>query len=298
MGVKNREKRGALAFLSKTIYLFPAVILMAVFFAGPVVLTVYYSFTNLALTGAAAQNFRFVGFDNYIRLFQDTALFSSVQKTLVFLIGSIIGQTITGFFIALFMREKSRTFRRVIGAFVIGGWVMPEMVASICLTSVFSKTGSLNLLLSLFGEFDTNWLYAAPMLTMIISNVWRGTAFSMMVYQSALDNVPGDIVESASLDGATGFQRMIYIILPCIKNTIMTNTMMITLMTLGVFGMIYSMTGGGPGNLTTTLPIFMYLRAFKNYDMGYGTAISMILLAIGVFFGVLYTRFASRTEVV
>ena len=112
----------------------------------------------------------------------------------------------------------------------------------------------------------------------------------MMNFQSALDGVPADIEEAARVDGAGPFQTMIRIVLPCIKNTIATNTMLNTLSTLGVFGLIYMMTGGGPGTKTLTLPIFMYRQAFISQQLGYGTAISMILLVIGIVLSVFYTR--------
>lgn len=292
----NSKKWGGKNLFSKVIYLVPALALMAIFFLGPVLLTVYYSFTNMAITGSAAANFQFVGLSNYIKMFSDKALLTSVLNTLVFLIGCLVGQTLFGFFLALLMKNKRKGFRRVVGAIVLAGWVMPEIVCAICMYSFFTGEGTLNVILGLFGVEEIAWLYEYPMLSVIIANVWHGTAFSMMVYQSALDDVPAEIEESARLDGANSVQNLFYIILPTIRNTIMTNTMLITLMTLGVFGLIFAMTSGGPGTATTTLPLFMYFRAFKNYDLGYGTAISMILLVLGVFFGVFYTRVASKEK--
>lgn len=112
----------------------------------------------------------------------------------------------------------------------------------------------------------------------------------MMNFQSALDSVPGDIEEAARVDGATRFQTIIHIVLPYIKSSIATNTMLNTLSTLGVFGLIYMMTNGGPGTSTLTLPIFMYRQAFVSQQLGYGTAISMLLLVIGMILSIIYTR--------
>ena len=96
------------------------------------------------------------------------------------------------------------------------------------------------------------------MLSVIIANIWHGTAFSMLNFQSALDNVSGDIEEAARVDGANRVQVLWKIIIPCIKDTIATNIMLNTLSTLGVYGLIYAMTGGGPANKTTTLPIYIW----------------------------------------
>ena len=92
------------------------------------------------------------------------------------------------------------------------------------------------------------------------------------------------------MDGANRFQTLIRIIVPCIKDTIAPNTMLNTLSTLGVFGLIYAMTGGGPGSSTTTLPIFMYNQGLKGLQLGYGTAIGMLILIVGAVCSVIYTR--------
>lgn len=134
------------------------------------------------------------------------------------------------------------------------------------------------------------WLFTVPMLTIILANIWHGTAFSMLVFQAALDDVPNEIEEAAVVDGASKWKIFTRIIIPYIKSTITTNMMLVTLQTLGVFGLIYAMTGGGPGNSTTTLPIFMYNQAFVNYQLGYGTAISLLLLLIGIVLSLLYIR--------
>ena len=112
----------------------------------------------------------------------------------------------------------------------------------------------------------------------------------MMVFQAALDNVPADTAESAMLDGANRWNTLIYIIIPQIKATIFSNTMLITLKTIGVFDLIFTMTGGGPAGKTQTLPVYMYLQAFKSFQLGYGSAISVVLLALGIALSVLYTR--------
>jgi multiple sugar transport system permease protein len=272
-------------------YLLPSIVIMLVFFIYPILLTFFYSFTNLALTGESARELKFVGLDNYIRMFADPTVKVSIWNTLVFLIGSaVIGQQVLGFLIALLMKHKNKTFRRMIGTIVLAGWVTPEIVCALCLYSFFSDEGTLNAILSAFGIPEVAWLFTVPMLTIILANVWHGTAFSMLVFQAALDDVPSDIEEAAVVDGGSKWQILFRITLPYIKETITTNMMLVTLQTLGVFGLIYAMTGGGPGTKTTTLPIFMYNQAFINYQLGYGTAISLLLLLIGIVLSLFYIR--------
>lgn len=272
-------------------FLLPSIVIMLLFFIYPILLTFFYSFTNLALTGEAAKELKFVGLDNYTRMFQDPTVRISIWNTLVFLIGSaVIGQQVLGFLIALLMKHKNKTFRRVIGTVVLAGWVTPEIVCALCLYSFFGDEGTLNAIISFFGISPVTWLFTVPMLTVILANIWHGTAFSMLVFQAALDDVPSEIEEAAVVDGASKLQILLRITIPYIRETITTNAMLVTLQTLGVFGLIYTMTGGGPGTKTTTLPIFMYNQAFVNYQLGYGTAISLLLLLLGIVLSLFYIR--------
>ncbi|WP_238916785.1 sugar ABC transporter permease [Clostridium sp. YIM B02555] len=281
----------------KYIFLLPAVSLLLLFFIFPIVLTVIFSFSNLSLTGSQAQDFKFIGLENYRQMLKDTQVFKSIVNTLVFLVcSSLIGQQVFGFLIAVLMKNKNTIFRRVVGSIVLSGWVMPEVVCALCMANFLNDAGTLNSIINAFGGTPVSWLFKYPMLSIVIANAWHGTAFSMLVYQAALDDVPTDIEEAAVVDGASNIAILFKIILPNIKGSIITNMMLNTLSTLGVFGLIYMMTGGGPGDSTTTLPLLMYNDAFGSFQIGYGTAISMILLTIGVILGVIYVK-ASKVKI-
>ena len=274
----------------KSVLLIPALVLLLAFFIIPIVLTVYYSFTNMALTGAAAQNFQFIGLENYKRILSYPNTLVSIRNTFIFLIGSLVGQSVLGFLIAYFMKGKAKAFRRVVGPCILAGGVMPEIVVSLCCLAFFDVSGTFNKIIGTLHIPGVDFIYGHPMMTIIIANVWHGTAFSMLNFQSALDNVSGDIEEAARVDGANRIQTLVRIIVPCIKDTIATNTMLNTLSTLGVFGLIWALTGGGPGMSTTTLPIYMYNQGLKNFQLGQGTAVGMILLFVGAVCSIIYTR--------
>lgn len=125
---------------------------------------------------------------------------------------------------------------------------------------------------------------------MSFANVWRGTAFSMLIYSAALAEIPQEVTESAEVDGASGRQRLWHITLPMIRRSIGTNLMLNTLQTLSVFGLIWAMTRGGPGSRSQTLPVFMYDQAFLKSLIGYGTAVALLLLVVGALFSVVYLR--------
>jgi multiple sugar transport system permease protein len=272
-------------------------VLLGVFLLGPVIWSFYGSFTDASLTGAAAQGASFVGFDNYLELFADPDFPKSVMLTLVFLVASaIVGQNVLGLSLALLMRSGHRVLRALVGTFVVTAWVLPEIVASFAAYAFFNDTGTVNGILGLIGINGPNWLYSLPMLSVILANIWRGTAFSMLVYSAALHDVPQEITESAEVDGARGWQRLAFITLPMIRRSITTNLMLTTLQTLSVFTLIFVMTGGGPGTESSTLPILAYQEAFQFSQLGFGTAIATILLVVGGLFSFVYIR-ALRPEV-
>jgi multiple sugar transport system permease protein len=282
--------------LRRVLPLAPAVVLLAVFLLGPVVWSFYGSFTDAALTGASAQDPQWVGLENYLALFKDPVFPLSLWLTFVFVVASaIVGQNFLGLGIALLMNRASKVVSAVVGTAVVAAWVLPEIVAAFVAYAYFSEDGTLNQVLAAAGMTGPNWLYSFPMLSIILANAWRGTAFSMMVYRAALNDVPVEVTEAAMIDGADGIKRLTWITIPMIKNSIATNLMLITLQTLSVFTLIWVMTAGGPGNQSTTLPIMAFQEAFKFGDIGYGTAIATVMLLIGAAFSLVYIR-ALRPE--
>jgi multiple sugar transport system permease protein len=279
------------AKLVKMLPLAPAIGLMLVFLAGPILYCVYAAFTNMALTGTGAANVQFVGLDNFRKAFGSSAFTNSIWLTLVFtLISAIIGQNTLGLGLSLLMRRSTKVIRNFVGTAVIGAWVLPEVVAAYLLSAFFNDEGTLNVILHKVGLPGQDWLYAAPIIAVSLANIWRGTAFSMLVYSAALSEVPKEIEESAEMDGAAGYKRLWFVTLPMISRAILTNLMLITLQTLSVFGLIYAMTRGGPGTKSQTLPLYMYEQAFSFSQIGYGTAIALVMLLIGAVFSLIYLR--------
>ncbi|MBM9439200.1 sugar ABC transporter permease [Streptomyces bryophytorum] len=275
--------------------LLPAVVLLAVFLAGPIAYCVYYAFTDMQLTGASGTHF--VGFDNFTRAFGDSDFVNAVVLTLVFVVGSaVVGQNTLGLALAVLMEKAARPVRAVTSTVVIAAWVLPEVVAGYLMYAFFFQQGSLNAILRGLHLPQQNWLYTLPILAVCIANVWRGTAFSMLVYSAALNDVPQELVEAAEVDGAGPWQRLWRVTLPVIRRSVMTNLMLITLQTLSVFGLIYTMTRGGPGNKTETLPVFMYQQAFTSSLIGYGTAVALVLLVVGALFSAVYIRMLKMEE--
>lgn len=277
--------------------LVPATALLALFMLGPVVWSFYGSFTNAALTGPNAANPEWVGLENYLQLLSDPNFPKAIWLTVLFVIASaVIGQNVAGLALAMLMRSAVRPVRAVVSTLVVTAWVLPEIVAAFAAYAFFHADGTMNSLLGSVGIAGPDWLFEHPMLAVILANVWRGTAFSMMVYSAAISEVPPEITEAATVDGASAVQRLVWVTLPTIRRSISTNLMLTTLQTLSVFTLIYVMTGGGPGTDSSTLPILAYQEAFKFAQVGYGTAIATVMLVIGAVFSVVYIR-SLRPEV-
>ncbi|MER6030832.1 sugar ABC transporter permease [Streptomyces sp. NPDC001851] len=281
--------------ITRALPLTPAVALLLLFLAGPIAYCVSIAFTDLQLTGQAHASF--VGFANFRRAFRDDAFLNAVRLTLVFtVLSSLLGQNTLGLALAALMKRASKPVRTLTGGVVVTAWVLPEVVAGFLLYAFFRREGTLNAILDWLHLPRQNWLFTLPILAVSFANVWRGTAFSMLVYSAALDGIPAEITEAAEVDGAGGWRRMWHITLPMIRRSIGTNLMLNTLQTLSVFGLIWVMTRGGPGNRSQTLPLFMYEQAFQNSMIGYGTAVALLLLLVGSLFSVVYLRLL-RTEV-
>ena len=122
----------------------------------------------------------------------------------------------------LLLRSAVKPLRSLVGGLVVLAWVLPEIVAAFALYAFFSTDGTLNAMLGWFGLEGTSWLYYFPLLSVIVANIWRGTAFSMMVYNAALAEVPPDLTEAATIDGAGAWQRFTRVTLPVIRRSIST----------------------------------------------------------------------------
>lgn len=296
-GKAMRRNSGKKKLLKTTIMFSPSLLLLILFFMGPMLMTVMFSMTNLTLTGSQAASTQFIGFSNFIQIFRDPKIGTILFNTIVFLFFSgIIGQQCLGFVIAYLMKKKNRAIRSFVGFTVIAGWITPEIVCAFMFSAFFNEQGTANHILGFFGKEPVIWLFAFPMVSVVIANIWKGTAYSMMMFQASLDSISDDIIEAAKIDGANKWKILTRITIPMIKSTMSTTFVIVTLSTLGAFGLIFGMTGGGPGITSTTLSIYMYQKAFSAYQIGYGMAIALLILIIGVVFSIVYTKFMNAKE--
>lgn len=266
----------------------PAFILIAVFLVFPALWTLYLGMTNFRLTGFAALNPQFVGIDNYVEALTDPQFLNSLGLTLLFVLGSaLIGQSMLGFAVAWMMTRVSKPVRAVVEFFVLLAWIIPSSVSTFLWIALLDRSdGTLNLLLNTPG---TAWLLQYLMQSIIVFNTWAGTAFSMLLFSSALASVPPSQLESARMVGAGAWAQLRDVIFPHIRGHLLTNTLLITLWTFNVFTP-YLLTAGGPDGKSEILPVFIYRLALRDGLLGQGAAISLIMIIINLVIALVYLR--------
>jgi multiple sugar transport system permease protein len=269
----------------------PALLLLSalIYFTG---WAVTYSFSNLELTGPNALNWKWIGFDNYVRLFTREGFLSALWVTSVFtFFSALVGQSLLGFLLAAGMRSIRGPGRIAVEVALMLGWLVPDIVAAFLWQATATRTGFVNTLFVMplgFPSLDLLSKFALPVV--IVANVWKGTAWSYLLFTAALDSISREVLEAARVDGATRLQRTGLVILPMIRSHIATNMLFITIWTFTYFPLIYALTGGGPGRQTEVLSIFIYHQAFGVGKLGYGAAISVAMMLIVAVLSIFYLR--------
>ncbi|MDR7145995.1 carbohydrate ABC transporter permease [Rhizobium sp. BE258] len=294
--IRNSHERRAERQL--LIILLPSLVLLLAFVIYPALYSVYLSFTNEALTGAAALRPRFVGLRNYARLFNDAKFWNSLLVTFFFVVGSaVIGQFVLGLVSAMALRREIR-FRQIFSSIILLPNAAPEVVAGFMWISMLAggEHATLSRIVSFFGIAPADWLNTFPLAMIIIVNTWRGIATAMILLTAGLSTIPNEIYEAARMDGATPSQMFRRITLPLMMPTILLYMLISAVSTIAVFGLVYALTRGGPGGATELVSIYIYNQSFTAFQLGYGAAVAVVALIISLILGIGYVR-AMKVEI-
>ncbi len=277
-----------------TIYLFlaPALLILLVFMVLPAGWAIYVSFTNRALTGVRAVDWQMVGLRNYVRLIGDEDFRHAIGLTLMYTFFTSVGQFVIGLIAALFLSNRAIKGKTILLAALVLPSVIPGIIQSLLWSSILSsgEYGTLNRITSVIGLDPIAWLRSAPLLSIVLINFWNNSGFAMLLFLAGLENISTEVLEAASIDGASGWQMLRYIKLPLIRFIVMLWLLLNTLGCLGVFDLVYALTRGGPGNSTELVGIYIYNQSFKFFELGYGSAASVILLGISLALAMVYLR--------
>jgi len=273
-----RKKEGAAGYL----FFLPGFIFFAVFILYPLVRNFIYSFYDFRLTDI--QHPVYSGLGNYKHVLVDSMFWISLRNILVYGLISVPGQMFFGFLVAYALHQNRlgiKLFRVIYFLPVITSWV----VASLIFKFVFMDQGFLNYIITdvlhLTGE-TISWLSEPGKAMLVIGSlgIWKGVGWVMVIYLAALQGVPKDLYEAASLDGASTAEKIRYVTLPSIRNTTLFIQMMLIIGAFNVFTSIYLITNGGPLHQTEVMLTWMYEKAFTEYDLGYASALSYVFAVI------------------
>jgi multiple sugar transport system permease protein len=208
----------------------------------------------------------------------------------LFVVGSgVVGATAVGLALAMLMRRALVAVQATVGAIVMVAFMLPPVTIAVIWYAASVNGGTFA---TLVGQPNADPLFAAPLLFVSLANTWSLAGLAMLLFGAALRNIPQDIEEAAVLEGASGTKRFIRITLPLLKPTVVTNALLMTLLSLGNFAIVYIMTAGGPGNATTILPVYSYQQGFTLDNLAYGALLGNVMVILAAIFGFAYVRAA------
>lgn len=271
-----RRRKALMGYL----FLLPTILGILIFVAGPVLA----SFTLSLYKWNVFRPPKFLGLDNYERLFSDETARIAFFNTFKFVVMAVATQMTLAFFLALGVQQKMAKFFRYYfrSAFFLP-LLMSGAAVSITLGYLFHKEfGVVNYYLNQIGIPRVPWLNSEDwaMITVVIASVWQNVGFTFIIFVGGLSNISPELLDAADVDGAHGWRRLWHIILPMLSPTLLFAVVVGVIGALQVFEQPYIMTRGGPGDATRTAVMVMYEAAFKNVEIGYGSAITVILFVV------------------
>ena len=290
---KGLSPRGLMGENRPTLWLAPLLAVVTLFYLYPAFEVLRYSITNASLLDPDYE----YTLETFARVLGDPVLYKVLRTTAIFVIASIVLQLLLGLVIAVAVNRASR--RRLPGmvfmrSLVLSAWVMPGVVIGIVWAIILNDAdyGLANLLLGAVGLGSVPWLSTpnTALMSVIIANVWRGTAFSMILQYAGLQSIPEELYEAAEVDGAGTLQSFWYITVPQLRPILMINIILITISTLNTFDMILPLTGGGPGQATEVLALRTYNVIFQNFSLAGGSVLAVVMLAIAMALTLIYQR--------
>jgi len=267
------------------LFLIPAVAVLIVFFFIPFFQTIGLSFFDYS---SGIYNPDFSGVDNYVKLFKEPIFYQVMFNTFMYLLIAVPFLVIFPLFIAILINQKIRgiTLYKILIYLPV---IVSIVVAAIAFKWLYANEGVLNYILSLFHVEPIGWLVDTKwaLFSVAVVTIWKGVGYYMMIYLSSLMSVPQDLYEACDIDGANFLQKHLTVTIPHIMPTIALVSTISTISAMKVFAEIYVMTKGGPLNSSKTIVYYIYERAFENLDLGYASALAVVLLVVVMLFSLI-----------
>jgi ABC-type sugar transport system permease subunit len=291
-GRKRDERVAAYIFVA------PAVILLIAFLVVPMIYTVYFSGFKYQIMKPDAM--KFIGFENYQKLFSDKNFWLALKNTVYFTVIVVPCQCVLALALALLVSKKFRgvaVFRTMYFAPQLTSMVVISVLWSV-LYNANPNTGLINSILVSLGMSPIKFLSDAStaMNSIIFMSAWQGAGYQMMIFLAGLQGIPRDQYEAASVDGATKFKQFLYITIPGLKGTIKYVIMITMIQAMKLFTQPYIMTQGGPKNSTKTLVYYIYTQGFQKGNFGYACSIAAVFFVIVVCMSMAMKKVTAATD--
>jgi multiple sugar transport system permease protein len=281
-------------------FLLPLVAYLLLCYAYPLLTNIDLSVRDYTVRSFVHGGAPLVGLDNYVKVFADPTFGTAALHTVVFTVTSLVFQYVLGLAAAVFFARSFRLSATLRALFLVP-WLLPLIVsASTWAWMLNSEAGVVNAVLDLLGMAKVDWLTSPDwsLVSVTIANIWIGIPFNLVVLYSGLRDIPAEVYEASSLDGASGWQTFRHITFPMLRPVSAVTLMLGLVYTLKVFDIIWIMTRGGPSGSSTTL-------ATWSYELGFGTmvprfgpsaAVGNVLILLAVVAGVFYLRAQRHQE--
>ncbi|SEK19089.1 lactose ABC transporter membrane protein [Carnobacterium iners] len=246
----------------------------------------------LSFQSGTGTNLKYVGLDNYKRLFQDSTFLTATKNTLLFLIFQVPVMVLLAIFFSTLLNKKTLKWKGLFRMIVFLPSVTSLVAYSIIFKYLFSNNGIVNKLLMSLSLIDDPVLWLADpfwaKVLIILAITWRWTGYNMIFFLSAIQNISPEIYEAARIDGASSRQQFFKITVPLLKPVILFTSVTSTIGTLQLFDEPMNITSGGPGNATTTISQYIYNLSFKyTPDFGYAAAVSYAIVILVIIFSII-----------
>lgn len=292
-----KQNKHYLSKITSLAFILPAILVVGLLLLYPVGTSIFYSFTSKHLIKA---KYHFVGLDNYVKVLSDPEFQKAFLTSVKWTVCSLAGQILVGFTAALAL-ERVKRGRGVYRTLLIIPWAFPSIVIALSwkwiLNGVYGFLPNLLVKLHLCQSIPQFFSSAELVFgTLVFINVWFGAPLIMVNVLSALQTVPRDQYEAAQIDGASPWQSFIHITLPHIRVVVGLLVVLRTIWVFNNFDTIYLITGGGPANLTTTVPIYAYNVGWGLKQLGVSSAITVLLLIFLLMICMVYFKILDKWE--
>lgn len=276
------------------LFLIPAGVLLLVFFFIPFFQTFVLSFQDYSNN---IYNPVYIGLQNYTKLFHSPVFYKVLFNTFLYLFIAVPILAVVPLFLAILVSQKIRgvTLYKILIYLPV---IVSIVVAAIAFKWLYAEQGVLNYAIGLLGFNSIGWLTDTrfSLISVIVVTIWKGIGYYMMIYLAALMSVPKELYEACDIDGAGVIKKHLTVTIPHIMPTLALVSTISAISAMKVFAEIYVMTKGGPLNSSKTIVYYIYERAFENLDLGYASAMAVVLLAIVMIFSLINIIFFEKNK--